>query len=154
MGQNILSVYLVVEQVETVVRLALRLLVQLSLKHPDLYWCLQAHRQSPLLSFFQSTSEVRALPSTGITRLPRYLWPSPTSAVGRHPSDGVGSLIAPPPATDLPQLPRSSSRHAVPSTPVDRTGALSVSSPFARPSPVNRRVGIHDFTFEACSGFT
>src|ERR1017187_88586 len=31
---------------------------------------------------------------------------------------------------------------------------VSVSSLFARPSPVNRRVGIHDFTFEACSGFT
>src|SRR5712664_2730628 len=31
---------------------------------------------------------------------------------------------------------------------------LSVSSPFVRPSPVNRRVGIHDFTFEACSSFT
>jgi hypothetical protein len=28
-----------------------------------------------------------------------------------------------PPATDLPQLPRSSSWHAAPSTPVDRTGA-------------------------------
>ena len=31
---------------------------------------------------------------------------------------------------------------------------LSVSSLFARPSPVYWRVGIHDFTFEACSGFT
>src|SRR6202011_1959553 len=31
---------------------------------------------------------------------------------------------------------------------------LSVSSPFARPSPVNGRAGIHSFTFEACSGFT
>ena len=31
---------------------------------------------------------------------------------------------------------------------------LSVSSLFARPSPVNRRVGIHDFTFEARSSFT
>src|SRR5437870_13417624 len=31
---------------------------------------------------------------------------------------------------------------------------LSVSSPFVRPSPVNRRVAIHDFTFEACSSFT
>ena len=31
---------------------------------------------------------------------------------------------------------------------------LSVSSLFARPSPVNRRVGIHDFTFGACSSFT
>src|ERR1035438_854031 len=68
MGQDVLSVHLVVEQVETVVRLSLRLLVQLPLKHPDLYWCFQAHRQSPLLSFFKSTSEVRALPSAGITR--------------------------------------------------------------------------------------
>src|SRR5713101_2161291 len=31
---------------------------------------------------------------------------------------------------------------------------LSVSSLSARPSPVNRRVGIHNFTFEACSSFT
>ena len=31
---------------------------------------------------------------------------------------------------------------------------LSVSSLSARPSPVNRRVGIHNFTFGACSSFT
>src|SRR5580704_3356401 len=31
--------------------------------------------------------------------------------------------VRPPPAPDLPQLPRSSSLHAVPSTPADRTGA-------------------------------
>ena len=31
---------------------------------------------------------------------------------------------------------------------------VSVPSLSARPSPVNRRVGIHDFTFEACSSFT
>src|SRR3954471_23076032 len=72
MGQNVFPVHLVVEQVETVARLALRLLVQLPLKHPDLYWCFQAHRQSPLLSFFKSTSEVRAFPSAGITRHRRY----------------------------------------------------------------------------------
>ena len=33
-------------------------------------------------------------------------------------------------------------------------GGQTISSLSARPSPVNRRVGIHDFTFEACSGFT
>src|ERR1700682_4588704 len=83
MGQKIFPVHLVVEQVETVVRLFLRFLVQLPLKHPDLQWCFQAHRQSPLLSFFKSTSEVRVLPSAGITRLPRSYdpfrlpdWPS------------------------------------------------------------------------------
>ena len=31
---------------------------------------------------------------------------------------------------------------------------LSVASPSARPSPFLRRVGVRDFTFEACSGFT
>src|SRR5947209_3756129 len=72
MGQQVFPVHLVVEQVETVARFFLRLLVQLPLKHPDLDWCFQTHRQSPLLCFFRSTSEVRVLPSTGITRLPRY----------------------------------------------------------------------------------
>jgi hypothetical protein len=31
---------------------------------------------------------------------------------------------------------------------------LSIASLSVLPSPVNRRVGIHDFTFEACSSFT
>jgi len=31
---------------------------------------------------------------------------------------------------------------------------LSVASRPVQPSPLFRRVGIHDFTFEACSGFT
>ncbi len=31
---------------------------------------------------------------------------------------------------------------------------VSVASLSARPSPLFRRVGIHTFTFEACSGFT
>ena len=31
---------------------------------------------------------------------------------------------------------------------------VSIASPFTRPSPFLRRVGIHNFTFEACSGFT
>ncbi len=34
-------------------------------------------------------------------------------------------------------------------------GAYGGSFPIAhRPSPFLRRVGVHDFTFEACSGFT
>ena len=60
----------------------LRFQIQLSLQHPDLTWCFQADRQSPHLCSFQSTPEVRALSSTGITRLPRSydpfrlpLWP-------------------------------------------------------------------------------
>jgi len=41
----------------------------------------------------------------------------------------------------------------VPITPADRTGACVDSSPSARPSPLRWRVGIRDFTFEACSGY-
>src|SRR5947209_5837411 len=62
--------------------------------------------------------------------------------------------VRPPLAPGLPNLRRPLFLHAVLSTPVDRTGAWSVSSPFVQPSPVNRRVGIHNFTFEACSSFT
>ena len=54
-------------------RLVLRLAIQLVLQVPDFIRRCQAHRQSPLLSSFPSSPEVRVLPSTGITRLPRYL---------------------------------------------------------------------------------
>ena len=57
-------------------------------------------------------------------------------------------------AAGLPRLPGSPSRRAVPIIPVDRTGARVDSSPPVQPSPFSRRVGIHDFTFETCSGFT
>src|SRR5436305_6923633 len=91
--QNVFPVHLVVEQVETVVRFFLRFLVQLPLKHPDFNWCFQTHRQSPLLSFFKSTSEVRVLPSTGITRHQRYC--DPLRLPGWPPScDDVGDAIS------------------------------------------------------------
>src|SRR5437764_10777094 len=88
MLQNVFAPDLVIKQVETIVRLFLRFLIQLYLKHPDLYWCFQTHRQSPLLSFFQSMSEVRVLPSPGVTRLPRYN--DPIRLPGwHHPIDDV-----------------------------------------------------------------
>src|ERR1035438_10796155 len=62
--------------------------------------------------------------------------------------------VRPSPYPDLPQLPRPPFLHAVLSTPANRTGACRYSSLSARPSPVNWRVGVHDFTFEACSSFT
>src|SRR5215472_3467011 len=71
MGQNVLSPDLVVEHVEAVPRLVLRLAIQLDLKFPYLTRCCQTHRQSPLLPSFTSTPEVRVLSSTGITRLHR-----------------------------------------------------------------------------------
>src|ERR1700722_17825120 len=121
MVQNVFPVYLVVEQVETVVRLFLRLLVQLPLKHPDFNRCLQAHRQSPVLSFFKSTSEVRVLPSAGITRHHRYR--DPLRLPGLAVILTMTLVAPPPPSPDLPQLPRPLSLHAVLNTPADRTGA-------------------------------
>src|SRR6266568_2852814 len=89
MQQNVLAVHLVVELVEAESRLVLRLSIQLDLQVPDFIRRCQAHRQSPLLSSFPSTPEVRALPSTGVTRLRRYLCPSPTPRWSGVLSDAV-----------------------------------------------------------------
>ena len=105
MAQDVLAADLVVEQVEAERRLRLRLAIQLPLKRPDLIRCCQAHRQSPLLGFFESTPEVRALPSAGITRLHRYYDPvrlPPAAAAlrrrrGRYPHAHGGS----PPVTRI-----------------------------------------------------
>ena len=57
--------------------------------------------------------------------------------------------------TDLPRLPGPSFQRAVPITPADRNGCICRLLPHpTRPSPLCGRVGIHNFTFEACSGFT
>src|ERR1022692_1005450 len=151
MGQDVFPVHLVVEQIETVGRCFLRFLVQLPLKHPDLYWCFQTHRQSPLRSSFSSAPEARALPSASITRHRRYR--DPLRLPGRPSSfDDVGDAIsAGPGSPPITQITFPACRAQYPGGP---NRCLSVSSPFARPSPVNWRVGIHDFTFEACSGFT
>ena len=61
----------------------------------------------------------------------------------------------PSPATGLPRLPVSPSLRAVPTAPADRNGCIRRLLPRStRPSPNLRRVGVHIFTFEACSGFT
>src|SRR5216683_8317161 len=151
MDQHVFPVHLVVEQIETVARLFLRLLVQLPLKHPDLNRCFQAHRQSPLLSFFQSTSEVRALPSAGITRPQRSYGPLRLPGWPSSFDDVEGATFAIPGSPPITQITFPACRAHYPGGP---NRCLSVSSLSARPSPVNRRVGIHNFTFEACSSFT
>ncbi len=63
--------------------------------------------------------------------------------------------LRPPTETGLPRLPGPPSQRAVPITPVDRSGCICRLLPHStRPSPTDRRVGIHNFTFEACSDFT
>ncbi len=152
MAQNVLATDLVVEQVEAEVRLRLRLAIELPLKAPDLLGCFQAHRQSPLLAFFESAPEVRVLCSAGITRPQRSYdpvrlppGPPPIAALRPLPSSAPG----------IPRLPGPPSLRAVPTTPADRNGCSCRLLPHpARPSPYLRRVGVRDFTFEACSGFT
>ena len=119
---------------------------------PELLGCCQDHRQSPLLAIIKSVPEVRALCSAGITR--------PHSSYGpvrrpRGPSPKVTSRARPSSPPGLPRLPVSLFQRAVPTTPADQDGCTCrLLPPPARPSPYLRRVGIRDFTFEACSGFT
>ncbi len=54
----------------------------------------------------------------------------------------------------LHRLPAPPFQRAVPSTPAIKWVHVSIASPSTRPSPLFRRVGIRNFTFEACSGFT
>ena len=61
----------------------------------------------------------------------------------------------PPSSTGLPRLRAPLSRRAVPITPVDPFGCVCRLLPqTVLPSPTSGRVGVHNFPFEACSGFT
>jgi hypothetical protein len=61
----------------------------------------------------------------------------------------------PPSSTGFPRLRVPLSRRAVPITPVDRLGCVCrLLLQTVLPSPTSGRVGIHNFPFEACSGFT
>lgn len=88
----------------------------------DPNWCFQTHRQSPVLSFFKSASEVRALSSTGITRSQRSYDPLRLPSLATTLS--MMLKVRPPPRSDLPQLLRFPCSHAVLNTPADRPGAL------------------------------
>ena len=133
-------------------RFRLRLDVELPPMAPELLGCCQDHRQSPLLAIIKSAPEVRALCSAGITQ--------PHSSYGpvrrpRGPSPKVTSRARPSSPPGLPRLPVSLFQRAVPTTPADQDGCTCRLLPRpARPSPDHRRVGIRDFTFKACSGFT
>jgi hypothetical protein len=107
-----------------------------------------SHQPSPSST---DAPEVRDLPSTGITRLQRYYVP-------------VRLPPGPPPSATLKPRPPTGrvspvTRFTFPACRAHYPGGsrrvrLSIASPFARPSPFCRRVGIRTSTFEACSGFT
>jgi hypothetical protein len=71
---------------------------------------------------------------------------------GHHPIDDVeGATFTTPGSPPITQIALPTCRAQYPGGP-DR--CVSVSSLPVQPSPFNRRVGVHDFTFEACSSFT
>src|SRR5205085_1183031 len=152
MAQNVFAANLVVEQVETESRLRLRLAIKLSLKAPDPFRCFEAHRQSPCPRYLrkhtrsQGPSLRRHYPASSVVR------PCPTPARSAARCDvGVANSnrSGPPPITRI-TLPTC--RAHIPRR-TERVWA-SIASPFTRPSPLLRRVGVRIFTFEACSGFT
>src|SRR4029077_15664094 len=72
------------------------------------------------LAIFESTPEVRVLPSTGITRPQRSYYP-----VRLPPMPSPKATLRPLPShqTGLPRLPEPPFRRAAPTTPADRAGA-------------------------------
>ena len=123
----------------------LRLAAELPRKPSDTFRCCQAHRQSPILGLFESTPEVRALSSAGITRPQRYygpvrLPPGPPCLPRRWRCDPRPERVSP----DYPDHPSN-----VP-CPLSRwigTGACVGCFPISRGLPrADRRVGIHNFT--------
>src|SRR3954470_21918970 len=105
MSENILAVNLVIKQIKAVVRLCLRFQIQLSLKHPDLEWCFQAHRQSPHLASSQAHQKRGSFPPPA---LPGFFGTSDPLRLPPRPATLLAALeLRSPPKAGLPQLPRS-----------------------------------------------
>ncbi len=122
---------------DTVALINLRLSAELPRKPSDTFWCYQAHRQSPVLSFFESAPEVRVLSSAGITRPHRSYHPVrlPPLAVL-----ATASEARPPTETGLPRLPGPPSQRAVPIPPVDQSVGACVGC-FPSPRGLPRQTG-------------
>ena len=79
--QDVSSVHLVVQPIEPITGRFLRFGMQRRLEFLNLGWRYEAHRQSPgSRALYNAGLELRSLPSTGITRRPRYCGPV------RHPN--------------------------------------------------------------------
>ena len=134
-------------------RRTLRHELQLARKASGTTRCLTGLRQVTHRRLLQQAHRSRPFPppafpsfSGGHIRLSR-LPPSrcPTAPMRPLPS----------PSTGLPRIRDPLSRRAVPITLVDRSGRICRLLPqIVLPSPNSGRVGVHNFPFEACSGFT
>ena len=131
----------------------LRLKVKLFLKSPNLFRWYQAKATHPGLIFFKERSRSKGPFLHQHYPASQVLCPSPTPAqastystvTGRYPAPGTGLPRYP---SCLPDMLSSLPRWI-------RVGACDGFFPTSlRPSPNLGRVGIHDFTFEACSRFT
>ena len=118
----------------------------------EFIWRLHANGQSPHLITFKSVPEVRGLPSYRHYATSTVICPSPTPARIRTCCFCCGSR--PRTRDGSPTLPKLPFRHAVPNTPLDQDRWAGYVPVLLRPSPNIGRVGIHDFPFGACSGFT
>ena len=125
--QDVFSIDLVVQLMESVGGLFLRFGVESTLQLPNLFWSCQTHRQSPDSGALYLHLELRSLPSTEITRLHRYYRPV------RHPSrpESVprGLSVEVPSPLGLPVLRSISSYiHAIATTPADHPDVSLVKS--------------------------
>src|SRR4029079_2351397 len=149
--QNVLSMDLVVEQIEAEGGLCLRLAIQLPLKAPDLFRRFKAHCQSPdprplrQHSRSQGPSLRRGYPVSSVLR------PCPTPVPAAAFATCEAATLA---KTGLPRCLHHLSTVPCPLPRRIRRVRSSITSPSVRPSPYRWRVGIRIFTFEACSGFT
>ena len=107
--------------------------------------------QSPLLVSFKSTPEVRALPSTGITRLRRYYGPL---RLPPGPAPKVPLRVATPHPGRVSHVTQDTFLTCCPHYPGRSNRCIGYGPVPLRPSPNIGRVGIHNCPFGAFSGFT
>jgi hypothetical protein len=101
--------------------------------------------QSPCPRFLESTPEVKAFPPPG---LPGFVSTMAFSDFRRVRRDCHGVGVHRPTTTDLPRLPAPPHYPGGP-----RWVRMSVASPSAWAFPEQQSGRVHDFPFEACSGF-
>ncbi len=118
MVQNVVAADFVVGHVEAEARFLHRFTIQFPLKSPDLIRRLRLIANHLHLVIVKNTPEVRALPSTGITRPQQYYdpvrLPLRTAAPGRGADTEVAFTYACPKNEDFSDKPRSVRQPDVP----------------------------------------
>jgi hypothetical protein len=137
-------------------RLCLRHAVELPLKDPDLP---VLPGSSPITRSSPSSKAHQKSGSFPPSELPGFigtmtLWYYDPVRLPPQPPPNVGVEVATPAATGLPRCPNHLPDVPCPLPRRTAQVRMSMTSLPAWPSPFRWRVGIRDFTFEACSDFT